>query len=199
MRKPLWGCEPRRAWRRLRTLRRWSHNEEDLEPLFAWGARAAVRMVQEHGSDHASQLGLTPSSQRHSELTAARRREPRQVSAIQVSCAACCSTPQPRQPDRQRCGRSGRSPSGSTAAAPLRMPLRRRRKVIQVAAPRRRVAPQLPRDRRRRSLARGGADLAHPVPCTRHRAISSRSAKLRYRPESGFDERDKWDGGIPPA
>jgi hypothetical protein len=27
--------EPLRLWRRLRTLRRWSHDEEDLEPLFA--------------------------------------------------------------------------------------------------------------------------------------------------------------------
>ena len=27
-------CEPPRIRRRLRTLRRWSHDEEDLEPIF---------------------------------------------------------------------------------------------------------------------------------------------------------------------
>ena len=40
---------------------------------------------------------------------------------------------------------------------------------------------------------------ARPTPCARHNAISSRSAKERYRPESGLDDRARCDGAIPPA
>ena len=43
-----------------------------------------------HHSDQGCQLGLNRSSQRHPELTAALRREPRQASSIPVSCGACC-------------------------------------------------------------------------------------------------------------
>jgi transposase InsO family protein len=43
-----------------------------------------------HHCDQGSQLGLNRSSQHHPELTVAPRREPRQVSAIRVSCAVCC-------------------------------------------------------------------------------------------------------------
>ena len=38
-----------------------------------------------------------------------------------------------------------------------------------------------------------------PCPCARHSAISSRSAKDKYRPEGGFDDRPSVDGGMPPA
>src|SRR5918995_1489144 len=38
-----------------------------------------------------------------------------------------------------------------------------------------------------------------PKPWARQSAISSRSANNRYRPEGGFEERDRCDGGIPPA
>ena len=38
-----------------------------------------------------------------------------------------------------------------------------------------------------------------PWPCARKSAISSRSANDRYRPEGGFDDRARCDGGMPPA
>ena len=43
-----------------------------------------------HHSDRGSQLGLNRSFQRHPELTAAPRREPRLASSIPVSSGACC-------------------------------------------------------------------------------------------------------------
>src|SRR3954467_12175985 len=46
---------------------------------------------------------------------------------------------------------------------------------------------------RRRATSR------RPWPCARKSAISSRSANDRYRPGSGFDDRDRCDGGMPPA
>src|SRR5262249_1664097 len=48
-----------------------------------------------------------------------------------------------------------------TARTALRVPLRRRRPVLQAVRARGRVATQLPRDRRRRPIQPGG-DLAHP-------------------------------------
>ena len=45
----------------------------------------------------------------------------------------------------------------------------------------------------------GGRPPARPGPAPASSAISSRSANDRYRPESGFDDRDRCDGGIPPA
>src|SRR3954447_14363891 len=38
-----------------------------------------------------------------------------------------------------------------------------------------------------------------PCRCARQSAISSRSANDRERPDSGFDDGARWDGGMPPA
>ncbi len=71
-----------------------------------------------HHSDRGSQLGLNRSTQHYPELTAAQRREPRQVSSIPTSCAACCSGQRPLRGGRQRHACSG--PSPRCAAAPAR-------------------------------------------------------------------------------
>ena len=44
-----------RVCRRLHSLRRWSHDEEDLQSTFPEVGDRAVRMVLEHGNDHPSQ------------------------------------------------------------------------------------------------------------------------------------------------
>jgi putative transposase len=70
-----------------------------------------------HHSDRGSQLGLNWSTQHYPELTAVLRREPRQVSSIPTSCAACCSGQRQRHRGHQRRGCSGPSPWGNTDAA----------------------------------------------------------------------------------
>ena len=66
---------------------------------------------------------------------------------------------------------------------PLRVAALRRssREIVDGARPRRRAISRTPR------------------PPARHSALSSRSAKVSYRRESGLDERDKWEGAIPPV
>ncbi len=85
-----------------------------------------------------------------------------------------------------------------TPRCPLGMPLRGRRRYSRppprVAALRRSsretVDPDLPS---RRPISRT------PQPCARRIASSSRSANDRYRPQRGFDDEPRIDGGMPPA
>ena len=79
----------------------------------------------------------------------------------------------------------------------LGMPLRRGGAINHGAGARGRVAAQLPRHRRARSIRR--AISCTPCPWTLSSAISSRSANDRYRPDGSGADGARCDGGMPPA
>ena len=99
--------------------------------------------------------------------------------------------PPQRRIDRQSCRLR-------PARGAIRMPLRRRRSVLEAAAARGGVAAQLPRDRRRRPRQRRAISRT-PCPWARQSAISSRSVNARYRPDGGGVPTARCDGGMPPA